>query len=64
MRPRYVPGCFTPELGWMVQPRTCVSPDHRLRPGMPGATVLMPVGMLVREDAFRHGAGVIDRRTT
>src|SRR4030042_4555182 len=37
--------------------------NDRLRPGMPGRTVPMPVKMLLREYAFRHGAGIIDHRT-
>ena len=37
--------------------------NDRLRPGMPGRTVLMPLKMLLREYAFRHGAGIIDLRT-
>src|SRR5664280_2881307 len=37
--------------------------NDRLRPGMPGRAVLMPLKMLLREYAFRHGAGIIEHRT-
>src|SRR5208282_4748966 len=37
--------------------------NNRLRPGIPGWSVLMPMEVLMSEHAFRHGSGIIDFRT-